>query len=431
MNKVPGVDTSSWRLSRRPRVVPEETIPDSAYHKVGLPTVPTVSTGESGLPVVDTSSWKLSKDKPVVSEKSESARVVQDVPVESVGDRSVTDKTEQRRLAGVEIDDTVMFAVGTPYRRMPSERRPSGLFEHSAPEKVVEFSSNGKSVVGADQKILAGIAENAPLPHPVHDTRPLVSPKAHGILDDGVDGGDAYVQQVLNESRWFFKDFGDTCLGVVGAVGEAPGSRAGPWRGSDDDAAATPIVRKGKVHGVVGKHASPEEKGEVDVGKSEIDYDADDDENDESVQEASRLRTVGHHLKSLGHAVGTRDSVRRAKDRLRGHIKRFAKKHGINFKKHFHGEPSEPKKKEKEKETKEKPPKAKAAKPKAAKAAKPKAPKTKAPKAAKPKRVRSPHQAAMAKLRSKRKRAEKAGKGPKLRKMKRKLREALGRVLSE
>ena len=131
-----------------------------------------------------------------------------------------------------------------------------------------------------EQYALAGLTERSAMPHPMTDTRPVQAQRAHGILDDGQDAGESYVEQVLAESRWFFGE------GPQRPFDEAPGGRAGPWRGSNDEPAPTPIVRKGKVHGQIGKHKTPETDGEVDVGDSEIDYDKDKGDDDEEKAKA-------------------------------------------------------------------------------------------------------------------------------------------------
>lgn len=215
----------------------------------------------------------------------------------------------------------------------PSEHKDKARYEDLLRYlKKLAYGARGESALPHEQQALAGMTESVPLPHPMGDTRSIDRPKAYGILDDGADD-DAYIDQVLAESRWFFRDFGDLSLGVFDPLGEAPGGRAAPWSGSDDEPAPTPIVRKGKVHGSVGKHASPEEKGEVDVGKSEIDYDHDEgDDEDEKAkgkkappkkkakaefsdeepgekQEAEEtkagrgLRFIGRHMKAAGGRV--------------------------------------------------------------------------------------------------------------------------------
>jgi len=233
-----------------------------------------------------------------------------------------------------------------------------------------------------DQAALAGLTERAPLPHPMHDTRPLQTPRAHGILDDGADSGEAYIEKVLQESRWFFRDFGDLAIGER-PFDEAPGGRRGPWSGSDDEPAPTPIVRKGKVHGAVGQGKSPEERGEVDVGKSEIDYDhepgEDEDEPEEAPPPKSKkgvkakatppeeeepeqaeeglefaerdgdgtragrgARALGHGLKALGARMRHGSAAQKAKEGLHKRLYKFAAKHGL---KAFGHTPDKPEKK--------------------------------------------------------------------------------------
>lgn len=354
-----------------------------------------------------------------------------DAPVESV-------RLEQRRLAGLALDEHLTFATGTPYRRLPEpltevDRARAGLGSQSDLNRAYELIWAAGETVGAGDEIgklakklnttveklafaaydkalvalkkgarpvsgtkndlkaemaslaksakalgmyavltkvaakhspkkesavtpemrrLAGMAEDAALPRPLGDTRPVQTPKAHGILDDGQDEGEAYVERVLAESRWFF--------GTVRPFAEAPGGRRPPWQGSKDVSAETPIVRKGEVHGTVGKTASPEAQGEVDVGRSEVDYDFEPDEEDEApvkkqvpptaepgsdeddesmddeevegVAEAREggLKSLGQRLKSLGHRMSGGKAAQRAKEGLTAKLHQFAAKHGID-----------------------------------------------------------------------------------------------------
>lgn len=260
-----------------------------------------------------------------------------------------------------------------------------------------KYSPKKESAVSSEQAVLAGLTERSLLPHPVTDTRPLVRPRAHGVLDDGVDGGEAYVDQVLADSRWFFEQTG----GKRRPFDEAPGGRAGPWRGSDDEPAETPVVRHGKVKGVVGdepepedekkdQKASPKKKPVPPKAKAKAPPEEEPDEGDEDEEQeewvedhfdesesrvGSHLRRAGGRLKSLGQRVRSGRAAQKAKAGLHTHLRKFAKKHGIRA---FGHEPSAaPKPK----------PKAKAApKPKVKPKVKPKAkPKTKALPKVKPK----------------------------------------------
>jgi hypothetical protein len=247
---------------------------------------------------------------------------------------------------------------GTGYKRQGQYLHTDGI-----------YAPKSESVLPDEQAALAGLTERAPLPHPMHDTRPLQTPRAHGILDDGADSGESYIEKVLQESRWFFRDFGDLALGGR-PFDEAPGGRREPWQGSDDKPAPTPIVRKGKVHGAVGQDKTPEERGEVDVGKSEIDYDYDpgededepesppkakskpkappedeeepeDDEDEEEETEGLEfgeadgtrtgrgLRAVGQGLKAAGSRMRHGSAAQKAKEGLSKHLYKFAKKHGL------------------------------------------------------------------------------------------------------
>jgi len=304
-----------------------------------------------------------------------------------VGRRAVEDvQSVQRRLAGLVESQHIEFAVGTPYRRMPDEtmlveveseqveaageligkhQASTGMKIGSLPWVVVKatptrvtvasgsgvnpgskfsgkkyvFTWDGtgykrqgqylhtdgvyalkESFLSSEQKALAGLTERAPLPRPLHDTRPVASTRTHGILDDGEDAGDAYVDRVLRESRWFFRDFGDLALGDR-PFGEAPGGRSGPWRGSDDKPAKTPVVRQGKVKGVVGGGAQKKAKAKAPPEDVPV------EERDSGVSHG--LRSLGQHLKSTGHRMGHGSLAQKAKERLHGHIRKFAKKHGI------------------------------------------------------------------------------------------------------
>jgi len=293
-----------------------------------------------------------------------------------------------------------------------------------------KYSPKRESEVPREQQALAGMTERAPLPHPMTDTRPVGPRPAHGILDDGTDSGESYVDKILAESRWFFDDG----PGATRPFDEAPGGRAGPWRGSDDEPAKTPIVRKGKVKGTVGQakggdKGEPEEEPEDDdagdgekkqvppkgKGKSKGKPKAppeeepdEDEEQDEGVLgerdsgAAHGLKSLGHHLKAAGHRAGHGSMAQSAKAGLHHHLQKFAKKHGIKAFGH------EPEKAE---------PKAKAKPKKSAIKAKAK-PKTK------PKPLKL-HTKALKKSRAAKAKAAKAGTAPKLKKMKRKLREIL------
>ena len=131
---------------------------------------------------------------------------------------------------------------------------------------------------------------------------------------------------------------------------EAPGGRSGPWRGSDDDPAETPIVRKGKVKGTVGDD-EPEEEPEDD-GKKQVPpakkskakapppEEPEDDEDEEQTEAEDRpgsyLKHSGSKLKSLGHRLSHGAAAQRAKAGLHHHLQKFAKKHGIDVHKHLH-----------------------------------------------------------------------------------------------
>jgi len=255
-------------------------------------------------------------------------------------------QTVQRRLAGLERPRHLEFATGQPYRTMPGESRAVPLQEAApAPQK------RGKSRLPEDQQALAGLSERAPLPHPMGDTRPVGAGRAHGLLDDGMDDGEAFVEQVLQESRWFFRDFGDLALGAkTRPFDEAPGGRAGPWRGSEDEPAETPIVRKGKVKGAVGdepeEEPEPKDKKQVpptkrSKAKAPPEEEPEGDEEQEERVEAeghpgSYLKHGGSKLKALGHHLSHGSAAQRAKAGLHHHLQKFAKKHGIDIHKHFH-----------------------------------------------------------------------------------------------
>lgn len=302
-----------------------------------------------------------------------------------------------------------------------------------------------ESVVPREQQALAGMTERAPLPHPMTDTRPVGPRPAHGILDDGHDAGEAFVDRVLEESRWFFSDFSGP--GANRPFDEAPGGRAGPWRGSDDDPAETPVVRQGKVKGIVGKDDEDEDEepeGDEDEGeKKQVppkakgkskappkkkpeepeEGDDEDEDEDEEVEEsvlgerdsgvAHGLKSLGHHLKSAGHRASSGSAAQKAKAGLHHHLQKFAKKHGI---KAFGHEPGSSGKKP-----------SKPSKPKRSVKAKAK-PKTR-PKPLKPKPSKL-HKTALRKSRAAKAKIKAAGAAPKLKKLKRRLRETLEIALS-
>ena len=254
----------------------------------------------------------------------------------------------QRRLAGLEESRHLEFATGTPYRRMPSSMlQETGL--DPIGEAQVELGETEFDLPHG-QRELAGLTERAPLPHPMHDTRPVSARRAHGILDDGKDGGEEFVDQVLEESRWFFRDFGDLALGAKKRpFDEAPGGRSGPWRGSEDEPAETPVVRHGKVKGMVGDDQEPEPE---DDGKKQVppakkskakapppkEPEEDEDEGEEQTEAEghSYLKRSGSRLKAVGHRLSHGSAAQRAKAGLHHHLQKFAKKHGIDIHKHFH-----------------------------------------------------------------------------------------------
>ena len=228
-------------------------------------------------------------------------------------------------------------------------------------------SSNtwAESAVPADQQKLAGLTESSALPLPMTDTRGPQTP-GRGLLDNGPDDGESYVDQVLRESRWFFKEF--EALGGTPPFAEAPGGRAGPWRGSEDEPAETPIVRKGKVKGAVGE---PEEEPEGEEGEEEPkakgkkppppkrkakkpeegEGEGEEEEGQEEwvemdgLTEGERLRKLAGHAKALGHRLTHGKAATRARAGLRHHFEKFKKRHGIDVDKHLHPHDKPPKKK--------------------------------------------------------------------------------------
>jgi len=522
---VPTINTSTWRLPKRGHSSPEKTFTDEMYRAKGLPVAPTPTTGGSGLPVLDTSEWRLPPKGAALTEgkkrqphksfevelsdeefddlgddydpsdfsdlesdydgdmdemcgashgKKKRKRKGQPPMAEAgcaggkKGKKSYLVKRKgagmpeedtrsvQRRLAGLEMDEHLEFATGAPHRRLPEQAEAPFRPERREPL----FEDNRQNALPSEQAALAGLTERAPLPHPMHDTRPLSTPRAHGVLDDGKDSGEAYVEQVLAESRWFFRDFGDLAIGER-PFGEAPGGRAGPWRGSEDEPAETPVVRHGKVKGAVGdepedddedeKKQPPPAKGkpkappEEEEPEEEPEGDEEDEDEEEETSEAKRpkmlkpaymdmlmtlpikvgqqpnrargqktkaqmfsklfksgyialkkgggtyiltpkgekmvalwmahppmieaeetragraARGLGGRLKAAGERMRSGSAASRAKHGLHVHLRKFAKKHGIDIEKHFHGSdedgktkphvPKAPKKKAKAKPT--------------------------------------------------------------------------------
>ena len=205
-----------------------------------------------------------------------------------------------------------------------------------------------ESRLSPDIRRIAGITESINVPRPLTDARALRDPNERGVLDlETEGGGEAYIDTVLAESRWFFRDFG----APRPFVGEAPGGRAEPWSGSDDEPAKTPIIRKGKTHGTVGDQEPPEARGEVDVGKSEIDYDHDPGNDEEEkakakgkkkppppeeeerteasrASAADRLRRRGGQLRRVGGLLRRRGTSK-IKSALHKKLAAIARKHGI------------------------------------------------------------------------------------------------------
>lgn len=301
--------------------------------------------------------------------------------------RAHVDIPRLQRLAGLAESEHIEFATGTPHRELPDDSRVE-LTEsvHTRPGLPAEPHGGP---VPAEQQQLAGLTESSPHPLPLSDSRRLHAPQAHGVLDDGANDGERFVEQVLAESRWFFSDF--EFLGANRPFGEAPGGRSGPWRGSDDEPAETPIVRKGKVKGAVGdpdadtgdeddeEQPPPKKKAppppDEDEGEEDEDEEGDEDEQEEwvEIEEAEdgggggsrtgrRLKSIGHHLRAAGRRMRGGHSAQRAKEGLHHHLKKFAKKHGIDWEKrlHPHDKPSKKsvekaKKKEQERKAKKQP----------------------------------------------------------------------------
>ena len=322
MGDAPTVNTSTWRLPKKGHSTPEASYTDEMYRAKGLPVDPdrAPTTGASGLPTVSTEEWVTPSTRARLEEQrgekpskvrhhAKSFEVdLDDEEFVDLGDdydrgrfsdleggmdesgcggkpkrsllkrktrRSAQEQAPvpqvesvqsvQRRLAGLERPRHLEFATGKPYRRMPSSMlQETGL--DPIGEARVELGET-EFDIPHEQAALSGLTERAPLPHPLHDTRPVSARRAHGILDDGKDGGEEFVDQVLEESRWFFRDFGDLALGAKKRpFDEAPGGRSGPWRGSEDEPAETPVVRHGKVKGMVGDDQEPEPEDAAAAG---------------------------------------------------------------------------------------------------------------------------------------------------------------------
>jgi len=190
-----------------------------------------------------------------------------------------------------------------------------------------------------EQQLLAGLTTRNPLPKPggfVQST-----PRSAGILDPVTESeGEAYVQKILQESNWFFRDFNGLSLGVVSPLGEAPAGRQGPWRGShadepdeepgDDeepeDEEPPKQQRKRQGFGAQAAKSEPEDDEEPE----------DDDEETESVDEAEgggpshgaqALRHMGGAIQNLGHRIsGGGQSLGNVHQRLRNLATKHADK---------------------------------------------------------------------------------------------------------
>lgn len=338
---------------------------------------------------------------------------------ESVSEYVDANLREQRILAGLDTEDHLRFATGTPYRRMKADlqeaidlgeeawsdvKKMKARLAKAAGVKSHQVSANmsfdklkwlqvpaDKSVVAkikkafkghevhwdrareqafvypkgakkesaerrpnrlsAEQRQLSGLTEAAPVPHGVGDGSAPRRGTGAGILDDQTEAGEDYINRVLQESEWFFKDFSSLSLGAFDPMGEAPAGRRGPWRGSDDTAAPTPVVRKGKVKGMIGGDDDEEDNGDdaelADIDDPELDLDDEDhpkladdeddepeggeDEEPEDIDTEGVIRKVGGALHRAGGRMSHARSSERAKEKLKKGLRHFAKKHGIKY----------------------------------------------------------------------------------------------------
>jgi hypothetical protein len=385
-DKLPNVNTASWRLPKRGNTPEQTTMTSEMFERVGLsvpgqgPVVEGHEHQATGLPSIDTSDWRLSRAEepgslleavlpsgkkrkrsaeddrlPPVVHNQLSRPALQRADVERPLDGLTVER--MRQLAGLEETPHLEFALGSPHRRMPAELEPVELPRLQESRTLPPRAEGSASSLPVDQSRLAGITESSRVGFPTNDAGHLRRPTGHGMLDPHDEAasrtGEDFVGQVLAESRWFFRDFAGLSLGAFDALGEAPGGRSEPWTG-DDEPAKTPIVRKGKTHGAVGDDIPPEGKhGAVDVGKSEIDYDDDEDDDEDHEEPKTEKKgkckskgknepqeeSLGGAIKRVGHALSHGYAAQRArrgaKRVLKKRLKKFVKKHGIDVGK-FH-----------------------------------------------------------------------------------------------
>lgn len=108
-------------------------------------------------------------------------------------------------------------------------------------------------------------------------------PVGAGVLDpitSAESHGDAYINKVLAESKWFLKDFGDLALG--GRLGEEPNREA--WSGSNPDYSDE----------LVDPDPDPDDEDDDKGRDDDEDDDEEDDDDDEEMGEARRRIKTRH-----------------------------------------------------------------------------------------------------------------------------------------
>jgi hypothetical protein len=327
---VPTVSTSAWRLPAKNKAGAKRAgdFGRDAYAKLGLASVvestegvkdrppergapePPRAASSGGLPTVDTSGWTLSERKKAKGgathrPKSELGKKWDDDPPEDRrgrpmlfgGEDATDDKVEMRglnmdrikqlrKLAGLEEDTEIKFQLGTPHRRMPEEI-PAHLREHfeapTRPERLSEDTDRGTHRLPPEiRRLVEGTRTG--LPHGVGDATAPRRAHTAGILDPETKHeahGDSYIDQVLAESKWFFRDFADLSLGVVS---ETPTLDRDDWSGSD---------------------TSYSDK-DFTIGGDDDEEDDEDEMDDEEMGEARRQKTRHTKAGGRGRVVRTK-----------------------------------------------------------------------------------------------------------------------------
>jgi hypothetical protein len=377
------IDTSTWRLPSRddrPRI----TLPGAEELEVSSQGIRAKGAISSA---IDTSSWTL----PEREERKEEPKRVRTrtrkqlrAPGEpgskdrkapkddrgksalfggAVGVHTEDLRRELRRLAGLERSEHIEFATGTPYRRLPDASRVE------ITEEVEDFFVHqpvpGRPVMTLEMRKLCGMVSSSALPHAIHDAAAPRTYRGAGLLNEDSKSGEEFVEEVLRESRAFFRDFSGLSLGAVSSFGEAPGGRRSPWRGNDDeepppwvmdtlpgenqkDPFENPQSKAVPVTGTEPAEGEPEEPEEEPEEPEEPEEEppeasGEEEEEVEWVGEESGgpglLKRAGGLLKRVGAGISGSKPVQRAKAKATGRIKAaasaFVKKHGIDTKRFY------------------------------------------------------------------------------------------------